>query len=127
MTWPSPQVGIQLDGLVVERVVVGSVAHECAILDRGDRIVAVDENAVSNEADLFFALGRLCTGPSICVTFAKPILLCDSNRIEKVMFSTLPSSLLSAAHHSKETVRKNLFDWKQQVVRSFVWKIATKR
>ncbi len=101
--------------MVIEKVLAGSITHEFTALDRGDRIIAVDDYPVSNEADLFITLGRMCTGPSISVTVAKPILLEDSNQIEKVIFSTLPSSLLSVSQLSKETVKKNLFDFKQQV------------
>jgi hypothetical protein len=107
------QVGIKLDGLVIEQVVAGSIAHECTSLEKGDRVVAMNEHAVSSEADLFIALDRHCAGPSISVTVAKP---CGApNRFYKVNFSTLSSLLLRSIQLSEETVKKNRFEFNKQV------------
>jgi C-terminal processing protease CtpA/Prc len=63
-----------LDGLVIDRVVRGSIAYEAQELEKGDKIVAINKHEIDSKESLLSLLRDGCDGPSISITVEKGIL-----------------------------------------------------
>ena len=64
-------VGIMVDGLVIDNMVIGGPAHNNGHLDRGDRIIAVDSQPVSEETLPELLIGDDIPSSTVTLTVIK--------------------------------------------------------
>ena len=86
----SPQIGILLNGLEIDSLVVGGPAFESKLLEKGDIILQIDKSSVSLDDIQQRLVGTDVPGSSIMLTIRK-----KSGRTIDVALKKIPASIIA--------------------------------
>ena len=108
------QAGIVVNGLEVDEIIVGSVAYEAGVIEKGDRIIAINRTQINSEADLYLALARVGNNPSVSITVQKvplPLL----GMFTRTVDVTFPTAVLISSRLWGEAMSLNNIESSVQV------------